>query len=398
MDILSTVVLGITAFFLLFGTLFGLKRGAVRSAVRLGIVAIAFLVAWLCKKEYVTAILEFEMEGQSLGAVLTEGLGEAGALAGIITPLVESLLGVVLFITVFITLKVITAFVFFIIGFFLPKGKRGVGAVIGLLQGALIAFAICAPLNGLFCNVGQILSLEVNGEALLPAETQAEMKEAGVDFDAYRESAVSKLYTAIGGGFYNDLASSETEDGKSVSLSGAVEAVEAVTKFAGVIESIGSIDISDGLTAENREDLRTTFKELNDIKNGMSTEAKDTVNALISSVISEAAGEEELPEEVTGMLESFDFSTVDFEREGDVFINLMDYAENEGSGEVTATELVNSLAESTMIVPMVESMIDTEEGSDLGISDAQKSEISAAIDQLEDTDKAESLRKIFGIQ
>ena len=100
MNIFSTAILGITAFCLFSGALWGFIRGAVRSAVRFGTVFVAFLIAWICKKTYVAAVFELEIEGSSIGAVLTEALSDVGTLSGIIIPLIESLLGVILFIVV----------------------------------------------------------------------------------------------------------------------------------------------------------------------------------------------------------------------------------------------------------------------------------------------------------
>ena len=74
----------------------------------------------------------------------------------------------------------------------------------------------------------------------------------------------------------------------------------------------------------------------------------------------------------------------------------MDYAENNGEGEVDANELVNSLAESTVIVPMMSGMIDSGKAT-ASIPEEKHAELSAAIDSLDDADKAETIRKVLGL-
>ncbi len=402
MDILSLVILGITVYFLFFGIIFGLARGALRSAVRLVTLGIGIAVAWFARKSFVKILLNLNFGGQSLNGMLEEMAAEAGgagaAISNILLAVIESLFAVIVFILAVIVLKLITAILFFIIKFFIPKQEKknaGIGALIGLVQGALIAFFICAPLNGLLGNVSQLMNLEVGGEPVLPAETKAEMQEMGLDFEKYNESALAKVYTTLGDGLYKKLASSEV-DGKTVSLSGTVEAVEAGAKFVGALESISQIDMSNGMTTENREELLSTFKELDAIKANMSDEAKDTINTLISTVVQEAAGTEEIPAEITEILENFDFSEVNFEKEGGMILDFMDYTEKGEESEVTPTELVNSLAESTVILPMIEDMVESE-GETMELPEEHRDEFIAAINQVSDAEKAETLRKIFGL-
>ncbi len=400
-NILTTVILGITLFFTVFGLLFGLMRGATRSIVRLITLGAGIAIAWFGRKAYVSAVMALEFDGKSINSMLEEAAAEAGALAGLFGSLLESLLTVLLFIIAVLVMKFVTEVIFFIIGFFLPKpSARGAGALIGLLQGALIAFCICAPLNGLLCNCSQVLgalTTPIGGEALLAEEDLAELKKNGIDLEAYADSSIAKLYSSIGGDFYDALAASETEDGKNVSLSGTVEVVEAGIKFAGAMESISNIDMSNGLTEENRSELRDTFKELDTIKDNMSAEAKETINTMISTLVSEAAGSEELPPEIVEQLENIDFGEISFETEGNLVLDFVDYAENGEESEVTITDLVNDLAESTLVLPMLENMVEAE-GNEVELPEAEKAEVIAAINNLDDADAQNTLRKLFGIQ
>ncbi len=394
MDTFSLALLGITGFFLLFGILFGLKRGLYRSIARLVTLGVAFAVAWFGKATYVAAVLNVEIEE---GATVRDMLGNMGeemaAFAPVITSLVEILLGVVLFILVFLCLKFLTAILNMIVCIFVPKrSSRTLGMLVGAVQGLLIAFCICAPLNGIILDVNQVMSIELDGQALLPAETEEQMKAAGIDFDAYEGGPVSKIYTAVGTGFYKALASTETEDGKTVSLSGYVEATTATTKFADELTVLGTLNFENGLTADGRDAIQQAMQNLNAIKSDLSDEAAETLNDLVSTVV-EAAGED-LPESVKGVLENFDVREVDFETEGAVILDLYSYAQDENS-EVTATDLVNSLAETTVILPVLESMVSEE--SSIELPEQTRTEVVTAINNLADAEKAETLRKIFGL-
>ncbi len=393
MDILSLVLLGITGFFLLFGLLFGLKRGFYRSLVRLGTLGVAFAAAWFLKPVYVNAVLDVQVNGQSLRAALSEVGAEMAAFAPVITALVEILLGVVLFILVFLVLKFITAIINMIVCIFVPKkSSRLLGMLVGIVQGLLIAFFICAPLNGIILDVNTILNIEMDGQPIIDAETKQQMKSSGIDFDAYEEGAVSKVYTAVGKGFYKALASTKTEDGKKVSLPGYVEATEATTKFADEITALSEINLENGLTADSRDAIQQAMHNLNEIKGDLSDEAAETLNDLVSTVVSEMG--EDMPDGVKDVLEGFDVREVNFEAEGQVILDLYDFAEGENS-EITAAGLVNSLAQTTVMLPVLESMVSAE--SPMELPEESRAEFVAAIDALADAEKAAALRNIFGL-
>lgn len=395
---MSLILIGITAYFLIFGALYGLKRGILGSAIRLFTVCVAFAVAWYARAKYVAAVLDIQIDGQSVRSLIEEATAEMASIGTLLMPLVEILLGVILFIAVFLILKLVTAIIYFIIGFFVPKSNRWLGLAVGLVQGALIAFCICAPLNGVLLDVAKVTEIQVNGEPVLDAETRADMKEAGVDFEEFKESGISKFYAKMGSKFYDMLAASKNVDGNNVTLSGYVDAAVATTKFAEELTNLSNINFEEGLTEANRESLKQTFENLDAIKGEMSEEAITTVNQMISSVVTEAGGE--MPEEVKTILEDFDMSKVDFSKEGDVVIKLYDIAEEGESaeGEIDVVEVVNTLAESTVILPIMESMVTSEQPLELP-DEETKTEVSNAIEDIAKTnpEAAESLKKIFGL-
>lgn len=395
MNILSAIILGLTAFFLIVGALWGLKRGFLHSLVHFISVVAAFLIAWLAKPLYVSLLMDIKISDHSLKE-WAEGLfGGGEGIGSVIVPLAEILLGVLLFMLVFAILKFFFSIACFIIGFYLPKQnkRRLLGVLFGVLQGLVFTFAICGPLNGLILDANKLMTVEVDGEPILSADVREDMKESGFGLDEYADGVVAKIYSAVGGGFYRSIASTKNANGEKVTFSGYVDATVATTKFVEEFANLGDINFDNGLTPETRDSIEQVFKNLDQIKGEMSDEAKTTVNDLISIVVEEAGGE--MPPEVQNVLEGFDIEEVNFEKEGEIILKLYDYAEEENS-EVTATEIVNSLAESTVILPAIESIVSADQPIELP-DEATKAEVAAAINSLTDANAAASLRKIFGL-
>ena len=292
-----------------------------------------------------------------------------------------------------------------VIGIFLPKGSLNLGAVIGIVQGALLAFCICVPINGLLLDAGNIVgnltevevngkplveSFVINGEPLLDTETVEDLQN---NFDEYADSGVSKFYSAVGKGYYKALSAAKIE-GKSIV--DYMDALVATFKFAGEIMDISNIDFSEGLTVENRDALQETFKNLNEIKGDMTEEAQEVLNDMIST-LADSLGEE-VPEETKKILEDFDMTKVDFEKEGDIVLKLYDLTDTSVENQMSATEIVNTLAESSVILPVMESYVASETPIELP-DEATKNEVISAIAGLQSTnpEAAASLNKIFGL-
>ena len=389
MNVLSLAILGTSVLFLISGLLFGLKRGWIRSLVRLMLIGASAFIAWAVRPMIADYVLKIGVVADGIDSIANE----LGADPAILVLLAEIVIGVVSFIVAFYALKLVAAIIGSIVCAFLPKGNRLLGMVIGAAQGALIAFLICAPLNGLLLDVNNITKLEFEGEKIVDAETEQTMKDIGIDFDAYKDSEISKLYTMLGGDFYKALSSAQNANGETVTLSGYVEAVGATSKLYSEFAVLSEIDLSGGLTDANSKDIQAIMKNLNQIKGDLSPETAVTVNDAIATVL-DAAGED-VPDSVKTVLEGFDIREVDFEAEGQVILDL--YSFSAGEGEVTATDLVNGLADTTVLLPVLDEMVSAEEP--LEIPQDTEAEVIAAIDAIATTDpaKAETLRAIFGL-
>lgn len=388
-DTISWVILGITAYFLFFGLVWGFKRGVLRSILRLLTLGVAFATAWFGKDIYVSAVMDAEVDGIGVRALLKEAAAEMPALSGVIESLAEMIIGVVLFVLVFLVLKFVTVIAFGILKIFVPKKKRLLGMIVGLVQGALIAFCVCAPINGLVVDVAKLSDLDM-GDMM---DTSA-VQEIGEGAKVYAEGSVSKLYTAIGDEFYKALTAKVNEKGDTLYFSDYVDAAVSSAKLTGVFSSVADLDMSAGLTADNRDAIQQMFKDLDAITAEMGGNAAEVVNEIVSAVVSDFGAE--LPESVKGVLEDFDMTAISFEKEGEIVMDLYDFLENEES-EITVTDVVNSLAESDVILPVVESIL-AEEETHLEIADeATKAEVNAAIAGIEDPAVREQLKNLFGL-
>ncbi len=389
MDTISLAILGITAWFLFFGLVWGFKRGVLRSVLRLLTLGAAFAAAWYGKDTYVAAVMDAEVDGVGVRALLQELTAEAPALSGVIESLAELILGVVLFILVFLVFKFVTVIIFGVLKIFVPKKKRLLGMIVGLIQGALIAFCVCAPLNGLLVDVAKLSDLDM-GDMM---DTSA-VQEIGAEAKVYTEGPVSALYTAVGDEFYKALTAKVNEKGETLYFSDYVDAAVSSAKLTDVFSSVTKLDMSAGLTADNRDAIQQMFKDLDAITAEMGENAAEVVNEIVSAVVSDFG--EELPESVKGVLEDFDMTEVSFAKEGEIVMDLYDFLENEES-EITVTDVVNSLAESDVILPVVESVL-AEEETHLEIADeVTKAEVSAAIEGVADPAVREQLKNLFGL-
>jgi hypothetical protein len=333
--------------------------------------------------------MDAEVDGVGVRALLQELTAEAPALSGVIESLAELILGVVLFILVFLVFKFVTCIIFGVLKIFVPKKKRLLGMIVGLIQGALIAFCVCAPLNGLLVDVAKLSDLDM-GDMM---DTSA-VQEIGAEAKVYTEGPVSALYTAVGDEFYKALTAKVNEKGETLYFSDYVDAAVSSAKLTGVFSSVTELDMSAGLTADNRDAIQQMFKDLDAITAEMGENAAEVVNEIVSAVVSDFGAE--LPESVKGVLEDFDMTEVSFAKEGEIVMDLYDFLENEES-EVTVTDVVNSLAESDVILPVVESVL-AEEETHLEIADEEiKAEVNAAIAGIEDPAVREQLKNLFGL-
>lgn len=407
---MTYIVLGITVGCILFGFLLGLVRGFNRSLLRMIIVLACVAGAWLLKDVFVNLLLKIEIGGEPLEETISslfvsEGSDLPESLVTFIFLLIQILLGVALFLILFILLKFISwTIIFPICKLFVKKGKSKkalLGGVIGLVQGALVAFVLCFPFTGLMVQVNglttSLTEIEMDGQPLMEAEVKEKFDSFGIA--EYEESALGKFYVNVGGGLYNKLATAKDENGNKMSLDSAVNAMTSAVKIAGKLSDLTTVDFSEGITGENVKKVSDALRDIGEIVNGdMTEESREIVNNLINDVVKSMGGEDS---EIS-LPEDFDISSIGFEEAADAVdvIGKITDKENEGE-EYTLTDedaekIVNGIAAN-------ESLISAMAGDDANLvggtlEGEEKTKVENAINKA-DVDEAtkERLKKMLGV-
>lgn len=277
------------------------------------------------------------------------------------------------------------------------------GSLVGLVQGAVVAIVIMAPISGLVASVGGLVkslaNLEMQGEPMLDAETKQVLDETGLL--EYPESGVAKVYDTVGGWLYQSISKVEKADGTTTDIKTQIEAIDGGVQMASVIARLSEINMDDGFTTDVRDSFVDIFNDLDEIKEGMSPEGVRELDALMKEalgpILSEAG--DDLPIN----LDEISFAEVDFSTEGQVissFYTLYEQSENGNLDEDQVMEdVVTTLSESTLILPILNQVFeDLPEEDRPNLDEEEKAEIEEIINNLENQENAEELKKLFGIK
>ena len=277
------------------------------------------------------------------------------------------------------------------------------GSLVGLVQGTVVAIVIMAPVSGLVASVGGLVksltSLEIQGEPMLDAETKQMLDDTGLL--EYPESDVAKIYDATGGWLYQSISKVEKADGTTTDIKTQIEAINGGVQMAGAVTKLTEINMDEGFTTDVRDSLVDIFNELDEIKDGMSQEGVQELDALMKEALGPLLSEagDDLPIN----LDEISFAEVDFSTEGQVissFYTLYEQSENGNLDEDQVMEdVVTTLSESTLILPILNQVFgDLPEEDRPNLDEEEKAEIEEIINNLENQENAEELRKLFGIK
>ncbi len=419
----------ITGIALGFSVLMGLVRGSRRATLRLVLVLIC-AIATFCLKNFLADILlntTVTIDGAAttiqdyIVTALPEEMQELGAT--IVIPLVRVIVGVVIFLVLFWALKLISWIILYpICKLFVKKGEKkhaGFGALIGLVQGVVIALCFCVPLSGMVVQVNRVIPMveqlgsseamsaddmgsgESSSDELIPEEVSQLLS-------GYEETVVGKFYGKACEPLFDFICGVkvEDEDGTShnVTLSGQIDALDAMLKivneFSETTEVLEDIDFSD---LGSLSDLRGVFEKLDGITADLPDEAKSTINAVVSAAIDMVPVPDDAEDSVKALIDSVkevvketDFTEIKFTQELDIIENLATTIEK--GEEITVEDIsatINSVSESALIVPILEN-IDV----DLDLPNGTKIQLEEVFDELpEDTNQetVEVLRKLLGL-
>lgn len=407
---ITMIVLLITAVSLVLGFLLGFLRGFKRSALRAVLVAVSLVLAIALRGAVTQIIMGLEIDGQTLQQSLVASFSDGSlpaSLQDLIMVLVEIMIGVFAFFAVFAVLLLLTWFIVYpICKIFVKKGKRKgriLGAVVGLAQGAVVAFAFCAPITGLVSQIDKVSALELEGKPVI--EVPAEL---GVD--EYMDSAPGKLYNSIGGWFFNMLSSGKTADGKNVSIDDAVSIVVAVGDIANTVTQVeDSVNVMTNPDAtpqqqiDAMQSLGDSLVAIGGSVDALSDDAKTIVNDVVSSLSEMTGGE--LDPEVQDIIDNFDISTIDFAAAGNAINGIATYIEKTGDGfdnnepvtQEDVNKIVNGLADNELILSLVTQGDDVPTLVD--IEDVEHKELfeTAISGSSLSADDKDALRTLFGI-
>ncbi len=407
---ITMIVLLITAVSLVIGFLLGFLRGFKRSVLRAVLVVVSLVLAVALRGTVTQIIMGLEIDGQTLQQTLVSSFGDGSlpaSLQDLVVVLVEIMIGVVAFFAVFALLVFITWLIVFpICKIFVKKGirrRRLLGAVVGLLQGFVVAFAFCAPITGLVSQVDKVSALELEGKPVI--EIPAEL-----GISKYMGSAPGKLYNAIGGWFFDVLSSGKTADGKNVSIDDAVSIVVAVGDIANTVTQVedsmnvmSNPDATPQQQIDAMQNLGDSLVAIGSSVDDLSDDAKTIVNDVVSSVKDMVGGD--LDPAVQDVIDNFDISSIDFAAAGDANNGIATYIEKTGDGfdndepvtQGDVNKIVNGLAGNELILSLVtqgDEVPTLVQIEDAGHQEMFETAISGSSLSAEDKD---ALRTLFGI-
>ena len=409
------ITLGILAFTLVaigFGALFGMMRGRNRAILRLILVVASIILAVALRGVIVNVVMDLEIGGSTIKETLLAAFNEGDAalpesMTSLVLALIEIIVGMIAFFLLFIVLRIFTWILIFpILKIFVKKGKKkrkGWGALIGTIQGLLVAFVICSPITGMVIQMDKISDIKIEGEQLL------ELPE-DIGLGEYGDSFLGKTYNFVGGWFFDMVTSAKTEDGKKVSIEDTIDVVVAVTGIANTVTTL-----TDSL--ENMTDSANPQDQVNAMKNvgdslieignsidNLSGDAKELVDGLVDSIKEMAGGDADMD----AFFDEFDIDDLDLAAAGSAINGIATYIEKttEGEGfdnygeEVTQSDvdaIVNGLAGNEFILDMI-----APEGEPVSafveVSAENKDKFISAIEDTSlDADKKETLKQLFGI-
>ena len=414
MGYITLGVLGFTALCLFFGTVLGFMRGRNRSILRLCLVVLSAFLSVKFKDKVVDVIMNYEYQGKTIKIMLSELInsGEVAipeSIQNILFVLVEIIVSIVVFFVMFLLLKFITWLILFpVLKIFIRRGKKRhalSGGFFGLIQGAVVAFVICAPLTGLIIQTNQISQIKIQNEYILAIPEEVGVAE-------YVNSEPAKVYTSIGGWFF-DLISSKTDaNGNKISIDDTCDVVTTVAEIADTFSSI-STDLSN-ITSENitvQEQVDTIKKvgdsliSISNSVNSLNEDSKAMVQELIEGVKEMVADETgTIPPEVENALNSLDINNLKLDSAGEAINGIATYIEKtsdefENSEPVTqedVNKIVGGLADNTFIIDMVVGENEAPQIVEIDEENKEKFETAINTTELTEEDK-ETLRKMFGL-
>lgn len=367
MGYITIGILVLTAIALLFGTLFGMKRGRNRSILRLILIIGCVVGAIFLRPVLTDIIMDIDTGEGTLAEMLASSLSEGGdsmpaSMTNMLMALIQIIFGLASYLICFFVLRFVSWLIIFpICKIFVKKDlikKRGWGALIGLVQGIVIAFAVVVPLNGLAVEVNKLSVIKMEGKPMIemPAE---------VGIDKHGDSLTYRIYDTVGGWYYDILTTAETKDGDKITLSGTCSVLGAMF---GTIEGIN--ELSNAMTAltdntktnqEKADALGASsaiLKDAGKTLDGLDKESKKLFNQVLADLkdmMGDGSGEE-TGSEGDNFLDDLSVEKLNFTSIASGLENLAKYVENPSTiTQEEVNKIVNGISESELFLEMLTS-------------------------------------------
>lgn len=419
--IFAISVLAFALLSLVLGLIIGMVRGRNRSILRLILIIVSIVLAFCFKGVVADAIMNIDAgDGktivESLAADFSGGMEFMG---DIVIAIVKAFLAAIAFLVCCLGALILTGLILYPIGkIFVRKPKEGeskhalAGGIVGLVGGILVMYFVCAPFSCGLTTVAEVYTMvqeiEITGgsdsSTLIPdgdyvyaeeASSGGEGTSSGSDSSSdfiqkvydYSNTGIGKFFNAIGRPVFKLIASTGSGENKT-SLDGQLEGVKATVDLAASAKRLQDVTSGGKLTEDNIAEIKSILKEMDDVKDGLSDEGKKTVNKILNGI------KDQFGDEVSVDLSAIDLTDVEFAPEGEIVEDIYKFAN--GTGDKTAKDIVSEVADSKLVLPVMEQVIK----SGVELSADQKQQINKEISELgEDvTDETKTkLRQAFGL-
>lgn len=288
----SGIIYGMFALFLVLGILFGLKRGLTKSIIRFVAVLISCVAVIFIAQPITNAVLtaDISSSGLEIGgvpvttieativnyisqiSVVAQLMQASPTLKALVTALPTIILNLVLFVLLFFITKGILYFVGLLINKFAVKKdapkRRLWGALVGAVQGIVVFLFVLMPIAGtmnLITDTTKVLN-NSSTTATASAATVDSGNQTGVDLgnvnisnvvDEYNDIFIIKMFNAIGyksltNSVFDKLTTMELSDTQSTTLrTEATVLAKVVTGY----DKLKNVDVSK-FSAENETDAK----------------------------------------------------------------------------------------------------------------------------------------------
>lgn len=369
----------------------GFLRGMVKGIVSLVLALACFGIIFALEGSITTTIMHLDIGGQTVKEVITSTLAQDPSMESLVNklvPLIEILVGIVAFVIGFIGLYFVSRVICFIAGFFIrpDKKRRLLGGLIGIVQGFIIAFVICVPINGVLLEVNKLSQIEVEGEQIFSLDS--------LGFDEYENSPINGILSGVGGGLFKEISKySDVDDGRTYTLTGQVDSVVTVVKIAQTVAKLPEVNFENGLTTDSVDGVTSILRELETIKSDSSEEVLETIDELIESAVEMIGGEEGLQIDID--ISNLSIKEIDFENEAVLVETVFEIVEAESFEAIEDEDLdklVETFANSKLVLPVVEAA-----ELDVNLPDDVAEKLTESIEKLEDQEQIDKLKTLFNL-